>query len=275
MKTMIEVIKYFISIGAVGILLKFIADRIFSTEIERALETNYQKIIRGIFDYILTVIYMLFMILMVMFTVTNFQNKNEQSNTFQLKEEQTVSDKKDDKNDSNEKGNYNEFIALVLFTSILCAPTLYLFKDINNKYFRRLVYEEQEQGDFLVVKKISKNKVLMKKINPENASEQEIYAFKKFDDLDKLVLESFEDRKKRRVMDLHEVYNLFKNKKASFAIIVMVLILYIVILLTMKQWTVLIAPTAIILTFWLYLYNTNKLFERYNSKTGDSEETQS
>lgn len=48
---MAEVINYFLSIGTVGILLNFIADSIFSTETERALETNNQKIIRSIFDY--------------------------------------------------------------------------------------------------------------------------------------------------------------------------------------------------------------------------------
>lgn len=213
---LIEIIKYAGTAGLLSAVLKIFADRLLTTEVEKSLETNFKRIMRMIFDYVLTLLY----ILVLIFGVYLISESKPLINSTQS---------------TSNNLTWQVIFYLLVILAIVLIPLFYLVNEINKKYFcRTIYYNDPENGDkYIVLKTLSNSLVLLEKEQHHLNNYRTITKSYKFLDVMKLKelhLESYEDRKNRRQIQLEELSDSLHNRKLwSFLIMSLLILNYLIV----------------------------------------------
>lgn len=175
----LTMIKEFISptliIAVIGFIIRSLVNKFLSTEVEKALETNYSRGMRNILDYLIFSTYA-FLVIVAFTAVSNgIENYSkykslstdtsvEQSNgilTGIKKEDSDTNsrDSLDNSSDSEDVGNSIFIIVAAFLFTCLMAYSIYV-KELAPLYTKRTMITI-EQKEYIVLKRIESNNVLL------------------------------------------------------------------------------------------------------------------
>lgn len=272
---MFEVLKWLTSIGAVGLLINVLGSRFLSTEVEKALETNTERVIRIIINYIISFFCVVLILvgLVVISGVTNSEvDKNTQKNntsSLQVKEESDVdsSTPKEDKDlkskvDGDDKVyNYTFAVVIMIGLTFIFYGFINMFGELYKKYTYIYYSGSGPKYKLYIDKRIEKDKVLL--TYEENANQHKIINFSALEGYI-IYTDSIEETNERRYKMIYKNIQLQKDSKAIWAAVIIggIYIIFLMIIAYLQEgWRSLLIPIIMItggLFYFIYQYTEGK-----------------
>lgn len=272
---MLEVLKWLSSIGVVGLLINVLGSRFLSTEVEKSLETNSERVIRIIINYIISFfcVVLILVVLVVISGVTNSEvNKNTQkidTSSVQIKEESDVdsSTSKEDK-DLKSKDDEDDKVYNYTFAFVIMIGLTFIFYGFINMYgelYKKYTYiyysGSGPKYKLYIDKRIEKDKVLL--TYEENANKHKIINFSALEGYI-IYTDSIKETNERRYKMIYKTLQAQKESKAFWAagIVGGICIISLLINAYLKEgWGTLLTPIAMItsgLFYFKYQYTEGK-----------------
>ncbi|MDU2109097.1 MAG: hypothetical protein E7E99_00635 [Peptoniphilus lacydonensis] len=193
-----DIFKAFLSIGTVGTSLKFLIDRIWSTDIEFDLEDNYSRAFRELFNYILFIVYVLFV---GFFMLSSFF----ENNTVDVITGVHYSFSQAELYKYLELKNQKLLCILVIGLALIIFCIYYTLRQIWYSNYRRRSYVLLGGETYFVKKRILKNKVLF----TNDKGKYRIIDLDSLEEID-IIKETSSERNSKRYISY---YNDFKKRK--------------------------------------------------------------
>jgi hypothetical protein len=232
MDQLLDVLKLIGSLGIIGVLVKLFIDRLWSTQIEFSIETNYNRAFREFFNLCLTIIY----ISIIIFLLYSSYELNKSVQYDVLTSGHYSFGKKEYKEYLIKKDRSTQIQAILLVFSLVliigvCHGYIRSFWYSN---YRRRVYLKFNNRKFYILKRITKDRVLF-------TDEVKTFKIIEFSELNNknFKLETIKERKKARYKYYYKTGRRlinFKRYTMSEKILTIVLFTLILLVLLLGWW---------------------------------------
>lgn len=231
---MLEGLQVLSSIGALGLLIKIISSKFLSTEVEKALEMNYERIARTLVDYIIAIVIISITIVLLFITTMNkedFFNSNipeissSKTKTDKNIKESKKENKKENKKESKKENSVTEIYILGTLYLIVLIYAIHEGRVIYKKLYKKNTYiwytREGHKHKLYIEKRIEKDLILLKNAHNPNwhktisLSTLENYA---------ILTDSISDTNARRYKKTYEIIQIFVKSNWWVKVLIVLLL---------------------------------------------------
>lgn len=223
---MLEGLQVLSSIGALGLLIKIISSKFLSTEVEKALEMNYERIARTLVDYIIAIVIISITIVLLFITTMNKEDFFN-SNIPEFSSSKTKTDKniKETKKETKKETSVTEIYILGTLYLIVLIYAIHEGRVIYKKLYKKNTYiwytREGHKHKLYIEKRIEKDLILLKNAHNPNwhktisLSTLENYA---------ILTDSISDTNARRYKKTYEILQIFVKSNWWVKVLIVLLL---------------------------------------------------
>ncbi|MGX7150590.1 hypothetical protein [Enterococcus ureasiticus] len=232
MDQLLDILKLIGSLGIMGVLIKFFIDRLWSTQIEFSIETNYNRAFREFFNLCITIIYISIIIFLI---YSSYElNKSVQYDVL-TSGHYSFGEKEYKEYLTNENRNTKIQSIILVFSFVLIIGVCHGYiRSFWYGNYRRRVYLKFNNRKFYVLKRITKDRVLF----TDEIKTFKIIEFSKLNNKN-FKLETIEERKKARYKYYYKTLKRLINLKkytTSEKVITIILFMLLSIVLVLGWW---------------------------------------